>query len=94
MTHPFVLAEIACGSLKKSETLSYLHALPALSIVTIDEVLFFIESQELFSKGIGFVYVQLLASVLISDDVSLWTTDNRLDAIAIELGISYPALNS
>lgn len=95
VTHPFVVAEIACGSLKKrSDALSYLKALPASPIVTIDEVLTFIESRELFSKSVGFVDVQLLASVLISDDVSLWTTDNRLEAIAIELGISHPAMSS
>lgn len=93
--HPFVVAEIACGSLKKrSDTLGYLKALPTLSIVTIDEVLTFIESREIFSKGVGFVDVQLVASVLISGDVSLWTADNRLEAIAIELGVSYPALSS
>jgi len=95
MTHPFVVAEIACGSLKnRINTLSYLKALQALPIVTIDEVLTFIESRELFSKGVGFVDVQLLASVLICENVFLWTTDNRLEAIASELGISYPALHS
>jgi predicted nucleic acid-binding protein len=95
MTHPYVVAEIACGSLKKRiETLSYLKAIPTLPIVAIDEILTFIESRELFSKGVGFVDVQLLASVIISDNVSLWTTDNRLEAIAVKMGISYPALHS
>lgn len=95
VAHPFVVAEIACGSLKRrSDTLTYLKALPTLPIVSIDEVLTLIESRQLFSKGIGLVDAQLLASVLISDDVSLWTKDTRLDAIAIGMGISHPALNS
>ena len=90
VSHEYVVAELACGSLKsREETISYLNALVTLPTVSITEAMILIETRALSSRGIGLVDVQLLASTLISPDTQLWTRDNRLHDVATELGIAY-----
>ena len=90
VTHDYVVAYLACGSLKSREdTIDYLSALVTLPTVSITETMTLIETRALFSRGIGLVDVQLLASTLISPDTKLWTWDNRLHDVAAELGIAY-----
>ena len=90
VSHEYVVAELACGSLKSREdTIGYLNALVTLPTVSINEAMILIETRALFSRGIGLVDVQLLASTLISPDTQLWTRDNRLHDVATELGIAY-----
>lgn len=86
-SHDFVIGELACGRLKKqSEILSLLQALPRMSVVTQDELLFFIEKHSLSGAGIGFVDVHLLASAKLAG-VPLWTLDKKLKFVAAKLGI-------
>ena len=40
-------------------------------------------------KGVGFIDVQLLAAVTISQNVKLWTRDKRLAKLAEQLGCHY-----
>jgi len=40
-------------------------------------------------KGIGFTDVHILASVALTDGAKLWTRDNRLRAIAIQLHVNF-----
>ena len=90
VSHEYVVAELACGSLKSREdAIGYLNALVTLPTVSITEAMILIETRALFSRGIGLVDVQLLASTLISPDTQLWTRDNRLHDVAVELGIAY-----
>jgi len=90
VSHEYVVTELACGSLKSREdTIGYLSALVTLPTVSITEAMILIETRALFSRGIGLVDVQLLASTLISPDTKLWTRDNRLHDVAAELGIAY-----
>jgi len=90
VSHEYVVAELACGSLKsRKDTIGYLNALVTLPTVSISEAMILIETHALFSRGIGIVDVQLLASTLISPDTKLWTWDNRLQDVAAELGIAY-----
>jgi len=90
VSHEYVVAELACGSLKSREdTIGYMNALVTLPTVSITEAMTLIETRALFSRGIGLVDVQLLASTLISPDTRLWTWDNRLHDVATELGIAY-----
>ena len=92
VSHEFVVAELACGSLKsREETIGYLKELVTLPTMSAEEVLILIESHSLYSRGIGLVDAQLLASTLVTPDTLLWTADNRLHDIAFELGISYRA---
>lgn len=95
VSHEFVVAELACGSLKsRSETIGYLNELVALPTVFPREVLLLIETKQLYSRGIGLIDVHLLASTLITPGTYLWTADKRLQKIASELGISYSANKS
>lgn len=84
--HPFVIGEIACGSLADRETtLDLLQSLPPAAVAETEEILAFIESQNLFGKGIGYVDVHLLASAALAR-IKLWTRDKRLLVVAGELG--------
>lgn len=89
--HPFVVGEIACGSLRDRESiLELLQDLPSAVVADSDEVLQFIERHVLHGKGIGYVDVHLLASVALTEGAKLWTRDMRLHRIAAALGSAYP----
>jgi predicted nucleic acid-binding protein len=84
--HPFVIGEIACGSLSdRAQMLELLHQLPSATVADHDEVMGYIERHCLHGKGIGYVDVHLLASTAISG-AKLWTRDKRLRVVAQELG--------
>ena len=91
LLHPFVLGELACGNLdRRTEVLALLGNLPAAPVATEAEVLFFIEQHRLMGKGIGYIDVHLLASVLLAKSGSLLTRDKRLGKIAAELALLPP----
>lgn len=88
--HPFIIGEIACGSLADRQTvLELLQDLPMATVAEVDEVLGFIERHRLYGKGIGYVDAHLLASVALTDEAALWTRDKRLHAAADALGCSF-----
>ena len=90
-THDFVIGELACGNLgNRAEVLDLLQSLPRLAAATADEVLFFIDRQRLFARGIGYVDAHLLATTIMHS-AQLWTKDNRLKAIAKEMGRAHEA---
>lgn len=87
--HPFVLGELACGTIKnRREVLYLLSKLPAAPTVTDGEALAFIESRVLMGRGIGYVDVHLLASAALAGTVRLWTRDRRLAAVAADLDLA------
>ena len=88
LTHPFIVGELACGALQnRAEILQHLKALPEARLAEHHEVLQFIENQQLFGRGIGWVDAHLLASALLSG-CRLWTLDKPLIAAAKALSIS------
>ncbi len=88
--HPFVVGEIACGSLRdRSSILELLQHLPAAAVAEDEEVLGFIERRALHGKGIGVVDVHLLASVALTEGAKLWTRDKRLRLVAAVLGCAF-----
>jgi predicted nucleic acid-binding protein len=88
--HPFVVGEIACGSLQDRESiLELLQDLPAAAVAEGDEVLGFIESHVLHGKGIGYVDVHLLASVALTEGAKIWTRDKKLRLVAQMIGCAY-----
>ena len=92
--HPFVVGEMACGSLgDRSSVLELLQDLPVASVAESEEVLGFIERHVLHGKGIGYVDVHLLASAAIGG-TRLWTRDRRLHAMAVRLGHAYQDTNA
>ena len=61
--HPFVVAELACGTLPdRQKTLTYFDQLAALPTVRLADVRFMMEARGLWSKGIGLKDAQLIAS--------------------------------
>lgn len=91
LTHPFVIGEIACGNLAgRGEILSSLMDLPVLSPATESEALYFLERKRLMGRGIGFIDVHLLAAAALSPPARLWTRDQRLEALARGLDLSWP----
>ncbi len=89
LTHPFVVGEIALGSLKNREgILGSLKGLPQAATVTDEEVQQFIESNALFGLGIGYIDAHLLAAVRLNAGSQLWTRDKRLGAIANRMGLT------
>lgn len=88
-THPFVIGELACGSLRRREDiLSLLAALPRTQVATHDEAMALIDVHALGGAGIGWVDVHLLAASLLSR-ARLWTRDRRLQAVADRLGVAH-----
>jgi hypothetical protein len=91
LMHPFVLGEIACGSLRdRASILELLQDLPAAVVASPEEVLKFIKVQALHGKGVGYVDVHLLASVALTAGARLWTRDARLRRIADLMGRAHP----
>lgn len=90
ITHPFIVGEIACGSLADRRTvLELLQDLPMATVAEAGEILGFIERHRLHGKGIGYVDAHLLASVALTDGAALWTRDRRLRAAADALRYSF-----
>lgn len=90
VTHPFVIGELACGSLaKRAEVLELLTALPSVLVATADEAHALVERHRLFGTGLGWIDMHLLASAKLSTQ-SLWTADRRLRAAAHTLGLDEP----
>lgn len=86
--HPFIVAELALGSLsKRAATLAYLEHLPAVHVAQLDEVRQMIEARSLYSLGLGLIDAHLIASVFINPSTQLWTKDKRLRGVAAALGI-------
>ena len=87
-SHPFVLGELALGSLRsRADILTYLGNLPAVPVAQHDEVLALVEGRRLMGTGIGWVDAHLLASTLLAD-VRLWTLDRPLARQARRLGVA------
>ncbi len=87
--HPFIVGELACGGLKnRAVILTLLEALPIAPPVEHQEVLLFIEKQELMGKGLGYIDVHLLASAVLIG-FPIWTFDKKLEQAARALSHSY-----
>lgn len=87
--HPFVIGELACGTLAhREEFLRDLEDLPRVRPVAHEEVLALVDRRSLMGLGIGWVDVHLLAAALV-EGATLWTLDRRLAAAAVELGVAY-----
>lgn len=87
--HPFILGELACGTISnREELLSLMRALPMTPVISVDEILFFIDRNNLSGKGLGLVDMQLLASAVMAD-VLFWTSDRRLKTEAARLNVAW-----
>jgi predicted nucleic acid-binding protein len=88
LTHPFVIGELALGSLGQRDViLGALRGLPRAVVASDDEVHAFIDRHALQGSGIGYVDAHLLAGTLLTADAQLWTRDKRLHQMAARLAI-------
>jgi len=86
--HPFIVAELALGSLRdRLRTLASLDFLPRVRVAQISEVREMIEIRSLYSRGIGLTDAHLIASCLIDSPTQLWTNDKRLSNAAESLAV-------
>jgi predicted nucleic acid-binding protein len=89
LAHPFVIGEIALGNLRRRDLiLSALRDLPRAVVATDTEVLHFIDRHALHGRGIGYVDAHLLAAAQLTAGATLWTTDKRLQRVAVEMDIA------
>ena len=85
--HQSVITELALGNLK--DRLVFLKALERLMIVrSVDDrgVRHLVEERRLWGRGLSVVDVELLASVVVTPGVALWTRDKRLRQAARDVG--------
>ena len=86
--HPFIVAELALGSLKdRARTLALLDLLPQVRVAQLSEVRLVIETRHLYGLGIGLTDAHLIASAFLNPPTLLWTRDKRLRSVAEGLGI-------
>lgn len=87
--HPYVVAEIALGSLRnRQQRLAQLDALLPVTVAQVHVVRHMIEANALFSRGIGLTDAHLIASCLLTPGTLLWTRDISLGKVATDLGVS------
>jgi predicted nucleic acid-binding protein len=86
--HPFVVAELALGSLRdRANTLAELDGLLRVQVAELREVRCMVEGHSLYAKGIGLIDAHLIASCLITPGTELWTRDTTLGNVASALGV-------
>src|SRR5690349_17766568 len=79
MMHPYVLGELALGSLKdRANTIARLGELQTVRAASHAEVMYLIETHRLFNRGIGYVDTHLLAACLLDGHCKLLSRDRRL----------------
>ncbi|WP_145633559.1 type II toxin-antitoxin system VapC family toxin [Neorhizobium alkalisoli] len=87
LCHPFVIGELALGSLRERDAvIAFLAAQREAVIATHAEVMTVIDRHAIFSMGIGYTDAHLLTSTLLDRRASLWTRDKRLAAAALKVG--------
>lgn len=88
VVHPFVVAEIALGSLhNRRRRLAAFDLLRSVNVAEISEVRHLIESHALYAKGLGLTDVHLIASCMMTFGIQLWTRDKSLADAARSMGI-------
>ena len=86
--HPFVVAEIALGSLhNRSRRLQEMDLLLSVQVAQLEAVRHMIEAHALYSRGIGLTDAHLIASCLLSPGTRLWTRDKDLRKVATALDV-------
>ena len=88
ISHPFIIGELACGSLRRrGKLLSYLDQLELVPVASNPEARNLIEAHRLMGQRLGWIDVHLLASTLIAG-AELWSLDRQLVRAAQRLGVA------
>lgn len=91
--HPVIIGELSMGTLRdRQPTLFDLSNLGRPPIASFSETHQMVEARQLWGRGIQWNDAQILASAVLGE-IPLWTSDQRLCQIAVELGIGFTALS-
>lgn len=86
LVHPFVIGELACGTLKnRREFLQDLAQLPTIVVAEHAEVMALVDRWGLAGSGIGWLDAHLLAAARIAG-ARVWTLDQPLARAAAVIG--------
>lgn len=86
---PFVIGELALGSLKQRDLiLELLRGLPSALVATDAEVQAYSDRHALFGLGIGYVDAHPLAGTALTIGARIWTRDKRLAAAVARAGVA------
>jgi predicted nucleic acid-binding protein len=94
--HRWVTGELAIGNPRdRVSVINLLNALPQATLAFDEEILQFIETHQLYGKGIGYIDAGLITATKLTLGALLWTNDKRLARLAAQLRIDYqpPAEN-
>ena len=91
LTHPMVLGELACGTppSPRTQTLGDIGLIQSANQASLDEVMEFIEREQVYGLGCGLIDISLLTSTLMTPSARLWTLDKRLVDLAERFGVAY-----
>ncbi len=88
--HPLIIGELSVGNLpNRSQTLKDLNAFHPVKAASFSETHHLIEQNKLWGKGLQWNDLSILASVIASSDVVLWTEDKRLAEAAGQFSVRY-----
>lgn len=88
--HPYVLMEIALGSLQdRDRRIGQLRTLPSVEPVGNDTLLDEMERLGLPGSGLGFVDAHLLAAAAARTRLKIWSRDRRLADRAEAIGLGW-----
>lgn len=92
LVHPFVLAELACGTPpSRAQTLRWLAEQRQPAQAGLGEVLEFVERERLYGLGCGAIDLTLLSSTLLTPSATLWTRDKSLAELAERFAVRHRA---
>lgn len=87
--HPFVIEELALGSIRRrSEVLGLLARLRHFPVLSHAEVLTLVDQHSLPGRGLSAVDAHLLGSTLLVEGAQLWTRDKRLISAGAAAGVA------
>jgi predicted nucleic acid-binding protein len=85
----FVIGELTMGNIRQRRVvLDTLDELPRARIASHEEVMALIEREKLWGRGVSYIDIHLMASVLLTPGVELWTRDRRLASAAQSIGVA------
>jgi predicted nucleic acid-binding protein len=87
--HELVYGELLIGNRGgRKELLAAYQRMHQVAMVPHRDVVAFVRDRNLHGRGVGWIDVHLLASAIVGR-LQLWTADQRLSAVANELGVAY-----
>ena len=88
LCHPFVIGELACGTMaNRNAILDLMQALPSSPVAEHEEVLGLLHVEHLYGQGLGWVDLHILASTRLGSAI-LWTFDKQLHRAASALKLT------